>query len=54
LIDGFTPTLGDTFVILNSGSISGVFTTVTDLDIVGGLHFEVSYGSTSVTLTVAP
>ncbi len=54
LIDGFTPTLGDTFVILNSGSISGVFTTVTDLDIVGGLHFEVSYGSTSVTLTVVP
>ena len=52
LIDGFAPTLGDTFVILSAGSITETFATVTGLDIGDGLLFEVSFSATSVTLTV--
>ncbi len=52
LIDGFVPILGDTFVILSAGSITGTFATVTGLDINVDLLFEVSFSATSVTLTV--
>lgn len=54
VIDPFAPSLDDTFVILTAGSVTGTFPTVTGLDTGGGLRFDVSYGATSVTLTVVP
>ena len=52
LINGFGPTLGNTFVILTYGSLVGTFDTINGLDIGGGLVFQVTYGTTSLTLEV--
>jgi hypothetical protein len=53
LINNFLPAIGDTFTILTASSRSGQFATVNGLSINGGEHFQISYGATSVTLTVA-
>jgi len=52
LVNGFTPTVGQTFTILTAKSISGTFTNST-IAINSTEHFVVSYTSTSVVLTVA-
>jgi uncharacterized repeat protein (TIGR01451 family) len=52
LINGFTPSLGQTFRVVGWGSRAGTFTTINGLDIGGGLRFEPSYGATGLTLTV--
>ncbi len=51
LIDGFVPTLGDTFEILTAGSVSGQFD-VEMLPSSGGLFWNVNYGTTNVVLEV--
>ncbi len=53
LINNFLPAIGDTFTILTASARSGQFATVNGLSINGGEHFQISYGATSVTLTVA-
>jgi hypothetical protein len=52
LASGFTPTVGSTFTVLNASSISGAFTNST-IAISSTEHFNVSYTSTGVVLTVA-
>jgi uncharacterized repeat protein (TIGR01451 family) len=48
LINGFTPSAGQSFVILQAGSISGQFATTN----LASLGMMVNYSSTAVTLTV--
>ncbi len=53
LASGFTPTLGDTFAILNaSGSLTGTFATESLPTLGGGLALDVQYTSDSVILEV--
>ena len=52
LINGYVPNVGDAFTILTGSAITGQFSTVNGLSINGGEHFQISYGATSVTLTV--
>jgi hypothetical protein len=52
LASGFTPTIGSTFTVLTASSISGSFSNST-IAINGSEHFNVSYTSTGVVLTVA-
>jgi len=52
LINNFLPAIGNTFTILTTSARSGQFATVNGLSINGGEHFQISYGATSVTLTV--
>jgi hypothetical protein len=52
LVNGFMPVVGDTFTILTGSAISGTFATVKGTGINSSEHFEVSYSSTAVTLTV--
>jgi hypothetical protein len=52
LVNGFTPTLGSTFDILNAGSLSGTFSTTNGLSINGSEHFAISYSGTDAILTV--
>ena len=52
LVNGFTPTIGQTFTILTASSISGTFTNST-IAINSSEHFAISYTSTGVILTVA-
>jgi hypothetical protein len=52
LASGFTPTVGSTFTVLTASSISGSFSNST-IAINGSEHFNVSYTSTGVILTVA-
>jgi hypothetical protein len=49
---GFTPTVGETFVILAAASVSDTFANVNGLAINGSEHFTVAYGATGVVLTV--
>jgi fibronectin-binding autotransporter adhesin len=51
LVNGFTPTVGQTFTILTASGVTGTFTNST-IAINGSEHFVVSYTSTSVVLTV--
>ena len=51
LINGFTPSLGQTFQILTFGSYTGNFQTVTGLQL-GSNQFDIQYNSTNVTLVV--
>jgi fibronectin-binding autotransporter adhesin len=51
LINGFTPTVGQTFTVLTASSVSGTFSNST-ISINSTEHFAVSYTSTSVVLTV--
>jgi hypothetical protein len=52
LINGFVPAIGNTFTILTGSAISNKFTTVNGQIINSGECFQVTYGGTSVTLTV--
>ncbi len=52
LINGFVPVIGDTFTILTASAVTGQFATVNGLSINSSEHFAVTYGGTSVTLTV--
>ena len=52
LINGFFPTVGNTFTFLTTGgTVSGEFGTVNGLNIGGGLQLDVIYGSNFVELT---
>ncbi len=51
LINGFNPSLGDAFTIVNCGSRTGAFTSL-NLPVLPGLSWQVVYGSTSVILNV--
>ena len=51
LIGGFTPVVGDSFVIMTYGSVTGNFS---NTNLPSGFNWNVSIGSTSVTLTVVP
>jgi len=52
LVSGFTPTVGETFTIVNAASVSGTFATVTGLSINGSEHFTIAYSGTKVVLKV--
>jgi T5SS/PEP-CTERM-associated repeat protein len=52
LLSGFVPSIGDTFSIINAGSISGTFSKVQGMDINSSEHFTVQYNPTSVVLQV--
>lgn len=52
LLDGFNPSLGDTFAILSAASIAGEFLSESLPSIAGGLGWQVLYGSSSVELLV--
>jgi fibronectin-binding autotransporter adhesin len=52
LASGFTPTIGSTFTVLTAGSVTGTFSNST-IAINSTEHFNVSYTSTGVLLTVA-
>jgi hypothetical protein len=52
LASGFTPTIGSTFTVLTAGAVSGTFSNST-IAINGSEHFNVSYTTTGVVLTVA-
>jgi Ca2+-binding RTX toxin-like protein len=51
-ISGFTPSPGDSFVVMTYGSHSGTFATETWSDLPGTLDFTVTYNSTNVTVSV--
>ncbi len=52
-INGFVPTVGSKFIILDAGSLTGTFATVTGTSINSSEHYVVSYTGTEVILTVA-
>jgi hypothetical protein len=52
LINGFIPTLGTNFKVLNFSSESGKFATVNGLAINGSEHFGITYQGTDVLLSV--
>jgi hypothetical protein len=49
---GFTPAIGDVFTILTGSAVTGQFATVNGLSINSSEHFEITFGATSVRLTV--
>lgn len=53
-LSGFSPTLGDTFRVMNHSGYSGVFDNVLGSFIGGGLIFEVDYNPDNVILFVSP
>jgi hypothetical protein len=52
LLNGFVPSLGQTFTILNAASVAGTFPTVNGLCISPSEHFAVTYDPADVMLTV--
>jgi hypothetical protein len=52
LVGGFTPTAGQSYVIMTYDSVSGTFDTVNGTNIGGGLSFSVDVGATALTLNV--
>lgn len=52
LVNGFVPTVGTTFDILNTSVRSGTFSTVTGTAINGSEHFAITYNGNDVLLTV--
>ena len=52
LVNGFTPTVGQTFAVLTAYSVTGTFSNTT-IAINGSEHFNISYTATGVVLTVA-
>jgi len=52
LINGFTPALGDSFMVVTAGSREGQFSSQNLPSLGGGLEFRVGYRPTSVVLTV--
>jgi hypothetical protein len=53
LVNGFVPTVGTQFDILNASAVSGGFSTVNGLSINGSEHFTITYNGNDVILTVA-
>ena len=51
LVNGFVPTLGQTFAVLTYGSRNGQFTTIVDQDAVDGIGYSPTYNATNLTLT---
>ena len=51
-VNGFIPTVGATFDILNATNLLGTFTTVTGTAINGSEHYAVTYNGTEVIVTV--
>lgn len=54
LYDTFVPTYGDTFTLLQAGSISADFDTVIYPTLSGGLSWERTTSATAMTITVVP
>ena len=54
LINGFEPSLGDSFVILTYGSRTGTFATINHLDLGSGKRFQATYNPANLTLKVVP
>ncbi len=52
LINGFVPTMTETFEILTAGSVTGVFSSVNGSEINSSEHFGVVYNTKNVTLDV--
>jgi hypothetical protein len=52
--DGYAPTFGDTFVLLEADAIDGFFKSVTGLDLGGGLTLELVFEAQRVSATVVP
>ena len=52
LVNGFVPTIGTQFDVLNASSVGGTFATVTGTSINASEHFEVTYNGNEVLLTV--
>lgn len=52
LINGFVPTLTETFEIMTASSVTGTFLTVNGTSINGSEHFGVVYNSNNVTIDV--
>jgi hypothetical protein len=52
LINGFVPTIGDTFNVVTGSALTGTFSTVKGTSINSSEHFDVAYNPTAVTLTV--
>lgn len=53
LVNGYVPSLGDSFVIMSCGGVrSGQFAQISGTQIGGGKQFSVSYNPQNVTLTV--
>jgi hypothetical protein len=51
LADGYTPTVGDAFVVLDGSGLTGSFTTLT---LPPGLNWNVAQGPSDVIITVVP
>ena len=54
LIDGFEPSLGETFVILTHASSSGTFGSINNPEIGHGKRFQATDSPTELTLEVVP
>jgi len=54
LLGGFVPAYGDTFQLINAGTVTGQFASVTGGAIPGGLRFEVVYAPGGISLVVVP
>ncbi|XVJ58976.1 MAG: hypothetical protein HEQ23_06060 [Tepidisphaera sp.] len=52
LVNGFAPTIGQTFDVLTAGSVSGQFASITGTDLGGGKAFVARYLSNAVQLVV--
>ena len=50
VLDGFRPATGDTFTVMNFGSSSGAFASITGLDLGSGCSLQPSLKSTNLTL----
>jgi len=54
IVDGFIPTLGDSFELLTYSSRDGAFDSISEIPLDDGLSLEASYGDESMRLTVVP
>ena len=53
LINGFNPTVGSTFIVMQYGSVVGQFALLTGQNLTGGKMLVPTYNATNLTLTVA-
>ena len=52
LIDGFVPSVGDTFEVINYDSLNGSFNSINGLDLGGGLSLDAVFSEDRLTLNV--
>jgi hypothetical protein len=52
LVNGFTPSLGNSFQVMTFASRAGSFDTILGLDLGGGLVLDPQYSATNLTLVV--